>query len=275
MRRGTLLVLLVCSACAAPPRAEAPAQGRLAQAEARAAAQLRSGDTAAAARSYDQALRIATSLEDLDAVAVNAINLSIVYQWLGRSAEARRALAAVVDDPRPFPERRRLQAELRRAIVDLAAGERASAAAMAARAERHCGASCEYAATLLNVRAEIALASGDAGAAAAQAAQALERARSREDSVEAANALRTLGRSARLRGDAGAACTLLEQALELDRALADPRKILADLTELAGAARERGDLAAARGYAERAAAVSRVVDGGRSVAEMEAGLRRP
>ncbi|HEX4928208.1 MAG TPA: tetratricopeptide repeat protein [Burkholderiales bacterium] len=250
-------------------------QGRLAQAEGRAAAQLRSGDAAAAARSYDEALRIATALEDLDAVAVNAINLSIVYQWLGRNAEARAALAAVVDDPRPFPARRRLQAELRRAIVDLAAGEPASAAAMAARAERRCAPRCDYSATLLNVNAEIALARGDASGAAGDAARALERARSGEDSVEAANALRTLGRSARLRGDPAGARTLLEQALELDRKLADPRKILADLTELAGAAQEQGDRAAASGYAARAAAVGRVVDSGRGMAEMEAGLRRP
>jgi len=41
------------------------------------------------------------------------------------------------------------------------------------------------------------------------------------------------------------------------------------------AAREAGDAPAAGAYAERAAAVSRALGDPRSVAEMEAGLRRP
>ena len=277
MRLGALLALLLCMACAAVPKAEPPpAQGRLAQAEARAAALVRTGDTAGAAKSYDEALRIATSLEDADAIAANAINLSIVYQWLGRNTEARKALSVVVDDQsRPFPDRRRLQAELRRAIVDLALGERASAAAMAASAAERCAASCEYAATILNVQAQIALAGGDTAQASSRAQSALEQARGRGDNLEAANALRTLGRAERARGNPAAARSMLEQALEVDRALADPRKILADLTELSRAAAEAGEADAARDYAARAAAVSRAFDEGRNMAEMAAGVRRP
>jgi len=277
MRKGALLALVLCAACAAAPKAEPPpAQARLAQAEARAEALLRSGDAASAAKSYEEALRIATSLEDVDAIAANAINLSIVDQWLGRNAEARKVLAVVLDDPRrPFPPRRRLQAELRAAIIDLATGDRASATAMTASAAQRCADSCNYVATIRNVQAQIALSGGDAAEAALRAQQALESARGRQDDAEAANALRTLGRAARLRGAAAAAQPFLEQALELDRALADPRKILADLTELSHAAAEAGDAGAARGYAQRAAAVSRALADGRSVAEIEAGLRRP
>lgn len=277
MSRVAALALLLCAACAAAPQAEPPAtQSRLAEAEARAATLMRSGDTAGAARSYDEALRIATSLDDADAIAANAINLSVVYQWLGRHAEARRTLSRVIDEPRrAFPERRRLQAELRRAIVDLALGEHASAAAMAARAAERCAGSCEYAATLLNVQAQIALSAGDPAQASARAQSALERARGRSDNAEAANALRTLGRAERLRARPAAARALLEQALELDRALADPRKILADLTELSRAAAEAGEPQAARDYAERALAVSRAFDDPRGISELEAGLRRP
>ena len=277
MRHGALLALVLCAACGAAPRADPPAaQGRLSQAEARAAALVHSGDTAAAAKSYDEALRIATSLDDVDAIAANAINLSIVSQWLGRNAAARKALSVVVDDPRrPFPERRRMQAELRAAIVDVALGERASAAAMAARAAARCAASCEYAATIQNVQAQIALGDGDAMQALSRAHSALEQARARSDNPEAANALRTLGRAERARGNPAASRGFLEQALELDRALADPRKILADLSELSQTAGAAGDAAAARDYAARAAAVSRAFDEGRSIAEMEAGIRRP
>jgi tetratricopeptide (TPR) repeat protein len=278
MRTPVWLALALCAACSTPrPPADPPAaQARLAQAEARAAALVRSGDHAAAARSYDEALRIATSLEDLDAIAADAINLSLVDQWLGRNAEARKALSLVLDDARrPFPERRRLQAELRRAIVDLAMGDYPSAGAMAARAAERCAGTCGYAAALLNVRAQVALASGDAAQAATLAKAALQQARSRNDRSETANALRTLGRTERLRGEPAEARVLLEQALALDRALADPRKILADLSELSRAAAEAGDAQAAHDYAARAAAVGSAFADGRNVAEMEAGVRRP
>lgn len=274
--RKHALALLLCAACAAAPPAEPPpTQGRLAEAQARGAALVRAGDPAGAARSYEDALRIAASVEDADAIAANAINLSVVYQWLGRHAEARKVLSIVVDDGRrPFPEARRLQAELRQAIVELALGESAAAAAMARRATQRCASACAYAATLLNVQAQIALATGNAEQAAAHAQTALERARGRGDRVETANALRALGRARLLRSDAAGARLLLEQALELDRLLVDPRKILADLNELARAAAQAGDAEAARGYAERALAVSRASDSGR-IPELEAGLKRP
>jgi tetratricopeptide (TPR) repeat protein len=275
-RSATAAALLLCVACAATPRAEPPpAQGRLAEAQAHAAALIRSGDAAGAARSYEAALRIAASVEDADAIAANAINLSLVYQWLGRLTEARKVLSIVVDDGRrPFSEARRLQAELRQAIVELALGEPAAAAALAARAAKRCGNGCSYAPTLLNVQAEIALATGNAGHAAAQAQAALERARARGDRREAANALRALGRAGLLRNDAAAARPFLEQALEIDRSLADPRKILADLNELSRAAAQSGDAEAARGYGERALAVSRASADGR-IPDIEAGLKRP
>lgn len=275
--RIALLALAICGACASPSPDEPPAvQGHLARAESRAAALVRSGEVAAAARAYEDALRIATSLDDVDAVAANAINLSIVYQWLGRNADARRALAPLLGKAGPpFAPERRLQAELRRAILELSSGDREAAAVFAARAAARCAGGCPYAPTLLNVQAQIALAGGATAQAAQLAQAALERARGRGDGAETANALRTLARCRRLGGDPAGARALLEQALEVDRALAEPRKIFADLNELAQAAEQAGEADAARDYAARAAAVSRASGDGRSLTEMEAGLRRP
>jgi tetratricopeptide (TPR) repeat protein len=276
-RAGLLVLLICCSACSTPPKGEAPAaQERLAETEARAAALVRAGDYAGAARKYDEALRIAASVENADAIAANAVNLSIVYQWLDRATDARDALSIVVEDSRrPFPERRRLQAELRRAMLDLALRNNDSAAGWAQRASARCAEGCEYAATILNVQAQIALEAAKADEAAHLAQRAIARARARGDATEAANGLRTLGRSRHAQGDPVAARPLLEQALELDRALADPRKILADLRELSRAAAAAGDRQASRDYAERALAVSRAFNDARGVAEMEAQLRRP
>jgi len=261
---------------AAPAQTSSQSQSRLADAEQRAAVAMRSGDLEGAARQYGEAARLAATVENTDAVAANAINQSIVYQWMGRDAEARDALARVLDDPRrSFSERRRLQAELRRAIVELALQNPVSAATFAERAAQRCANfSCEYAATILNVQAQIALEAQRAAEAEQLATRAAERARSRSDRAETANALRLLGKARRVQNNPQAAIQPLEQALAIDRDLADPRKILADLTELSLSNSAAGNRDAARDYYERALTVSRALQDTRGLAEMEAQLRR-
>jgi len=264
MRRACACLAVVLAGCAAAPvpRDSSLARSRLADAETRAAAAVRSGNYDVAARDYDEALRLATSLENADAAAANAVNLSIVYQWLGRDADARAALAPILEDPRKsFPERRLVQAELRRAILDLAAANTGAAAVWAAQADQRCARlSCEHATTILNVRAQIELGSGRPAEALSLAQAAADRARGGEP-AEAGNALRITGRARRALGEPQAALTALTQALEIDRDLGDPRRILADLTELARAAEAAGDKAAARDYRDRALAVSRAIRG--------------
>lgn len=275
MRVLCALIVLLATACATPkPPPEPLAKSRLAEAEARAAALARTGDYAAAAKFYGDALRMARALENADAIAANAINLSVVEQWLGRNDEARKALAAVLDDPRtPFSERRMLQAELRRAILELAVNNVGAAAVWAGQAERRCaGLSCEYAATILNVRAQVELQSEQAADAERLAAAAAEHAGS--NPTERANALRTMGRARQAQGQAASAIDPLQRALALDRELGDPRKILADLSELSRAADAAGDARAASDYRERSLAVSRAMSDGKSTSEMEALLRR-
>jgi tetratricopeptide (TPR) repeat protein len=261
----------------APTQTASQSHGKLADAEGRAAALMRSADLEGAARQYGEAARIAATVEnaDADAVAANSINQSIVYQWLGRDADARDALSRVLDDPRrPFSERRRLQAELRRAIVDMALQNPVSAATFAERADKRCAGSCEYAATILNVQAQLALEGSRAADAEQLATRAADRARSRNDRAETANALRLLGKSRRLQDNAREAIAPLEQAIAIDRDLADPRKILADLTELSLASSAAGNRDAARDYYERAVTISRALGETRGLAEMEAQLRR-
>jgi tetratricopeptide (TPR) repeat protein len=276
-RRALAAALLLCAACAAPQPPQAPpAQARLAEVQGRGAARARAGDDAGAAQAYEQALRLAASLEDADAMAASALNRAALYQRLGRDAEARSVLAVVIDDQRrPFSETRRLQAELRRAIVELALAEPRAAQAMAERAEKRCAGRCAYGAAIRNVQAEAALAAGESGAARAHAQAALERARAGNDTVETGNALRNLGRAHLERGDALAARAFLELALEIDRLLAEPRKILVDLGELSRAAAKGGDAQAARGYGDRAAAVRAALRKPQSVGEIETGLRQP
>jgi tetratricopeptide (TPR) repeat protein len=272
------VILMVLGGCAAPPQpVVAPEQERLADAGARGAALARAGDNAAAALGFQEALRIARTIEDADAIAVHAINLSIVYQRLGHYAAARSALGVVLDDERRrFPETRLVQARLRQAILDLAQGDATAAARHAGTAREQCERiGCEHAAAILNVQAAAALQGGDAQRSLTLALAAESAARRRAERAETANALRNAGRARAALGDAPLAIAALEQALEIDRALADPRKILADLEALAHVSSIRGDAEAARHYAERARAIRQAAgESATGVGESAVRLRR-
>lgn len=269
-------VFFLCAGCVTAPGVPVPpVQSRIADANARGAAQVRAGDDAGAARHYEEALRLARSIENADAIAAGAINLSILYQRLGRETAAREILAVVLDEKHlAFSEQRLAQAELRRAILDIASRNANGAAVWAQRARERCGrTACDLAAAILNVQALIALDTGRPEEGARLAQSAGETARGRGDRMEAANALRTAGRARAALGDFTGAVAALEEALALDRELADPRKILVDLVELGQARLAKGDREAARANFERALAVARAARDTRSAEEIGARLR--
>jgi tetratricopeptide (TPR) repeat protein len=279
MRRGVLargsVGLLACAlaaGCASPPAKPKPAPASAAiEANRRAEAQLHAGDLEGAARGYREALRASQSLEDADGIAANAVNLSIVYQRLGKLHEARTSLAPVLEQRNlRFTPERLAQAELRRALIDLDERRYASAGDWAGRAESHCNPSCPMSAAISNVKGQLALEGGRFDAAKAAARSALDASRASGDRSEAANALRLLGIGALRSGDAAAAHAHVADALEIDRELAVPRKIWLDLVWLGRISAMRGEREPARAYYERALAVSEAERDAKASAEARA-----
>jgi tetratricopeptide (TPR) repeat protein len=269
-----LWALALLAACSAPPPASAPPSGEAAVIEAnrRADAYLRSGNLESAARYYREAIRLAQSVEDAEGIAANAINLSIVYQRLGKLDDARASLAPLFEQSRlSFSADRLAQAALRRSILDLEERHLASSSEWADRAASHCGQrGCAVAAAIHNVKGQLALEAGRLDSAAASAKAALEASRASGDRAEAANALRLLGVTAIRAGDAGGATGYLGEALAIDRELAAPRKIYLDLIGLGRASALRGDRGAARSFYERARVVSEADRDAKGAAEARA-----
>lgn len=251
--------LVILAACAQQPGKPLAARAAEAiEANRRAELRFRSGDFDGAVRQYQEALRIAQSIEDVEGIAANAINLSIAYQRLGKHAEARASLAPVLDQSRlSFPSARLAQAALRRAVLDFDERRHAEAAEWLEKAATWCGQQeCALSGAINNVRGLLALEAGRTDAAAASARAALEASRRTGDRAEAANAMRLLGNAAIRAGDAAAALAPLAEALAIDRELALPRKIYLDLVGLGRASALGGEGARARTYYERALAVS-------------------
>ena len=248
------------AACAVQPPASPPSAGEAAVIEAnrRADAYFRGGNLESAARYYREAIRLAQSVEDADGIAANAISLSIVYQRLGKHADARASLAPVLEQNRlNFSPDRLAQAALRRSVLDLDERRLAGADEWIDRAASHCAQrGCALAGAIHNVKGQLALEAGRLDAAAASARAALSASRSSGERAEAGNALRLLGVTAIRAGDAAAASGFLGEALAIDRELGVPRKIYLDLIGLGRASALRGDRGAARSFYERALVVS-------------------
>src|SRR5450759_4945946 len=167
--------LVLLAACAQQPgKPLAARQAEAIEANRRAELRFRSGDFDGAVQQYQVALRIAQSVEDVDGIAANAINLSIAYQRLGKHAEARASLAPVLDHPRlSFPSARLAQAALRRAVLDFDERRHADAAEWLEKAATWCGQQgCTLSAAINNVRGLLALEQGRTDAAAASATTA-------------------------------------------------------------------------------------------------------
>jgi len=258
--RAAALPVALLAACIAQPPANPPPSGEAAVIEAnrRADAYLRSNDLEGAARQYREAIRLARSVEDAESIATNAINLSIVYQRLGRADDARASLGLLLDRGQlPYSSERMAQAALRRSVLDLEERRTASANEWLERAAGYCGQrGCAVSSAIHNVRGQLALEAGRLDQAAASAKTALSTSRASGDRAETANALRLLGTISIRTGDAGTAAGYLGEALTIDRELAAPHKIYLDLIALGRASALRGDRAAERSFYERARAVS-------------------
>jgi len=267
----TAAALALSAGCAQQPVAPPPPARAAAAIEAnqRAEALVRRGDFENAALQYREALRLAQSIEDADAIAANAINLSIVLQRLDRMDEARSAIVAAIDGSSlAFAPLRIAQAALRHAVLDVEQKRNDTAAIWLARAESNCATGCPIAAAIANLRGRIDLDAARHESAAQHAQNALALARAGGDRIESANALRLLGNAALGRSDATAAVVALGEALAIDRELAQPRKILLDLTALGRAYQHAGDRSNARSHYERALVVATAERDSVSIAEL-------
>jgi tetratricopeptide (TPR) repeat protein len=261
-RQLAALALALASGCAsnakpAAPPSDVALQAAALEANRKGETYVRHGELESAARSFAEALRLSQSLEDAEGIAANAVNLSIVRQRQGRFSDARAALGAVSEQRNlRFTPVRQAEAALRYALLDLDERKFDAAQDWVAKAAGQCAGRCPLAGAILNVRAQLALQTGQVDAAANSARAALDASRSAGDRPETANALRILGVAALRSGNPAAARQQLEQALAIDRELGAPRKIAFDLLALGRAAALAGDREGARSFYTRALSVS-------------------
>ena len=256
-----------------PQRNAAEAQReRLVDLNDRAAHATGRGEYRRAATLYREALRLAESVEDFRAIAVNSLNLAAIYQALEEFQLADRALDRLLAAPALFERQWVAEAAGRKAMLAMQAGQFEAVEKWLGRAENDCQApACRAHTALLNLRGQLLLERGVIDEAQAVLARSLASSRADGNREEEANALRLYGRAASRAGEHSQAVARLGQALDLDKQLALPRKIALDLLALGEAELAHGTREAARDYAQRALDVSRAT-GSRSLLEQSTRL---
>lgn len=266
---GALAFLAACGTVAPVP--VAPLRMQAIDANKQAAALFERADYAAALAKYRQALTLERAIENENGIAINAINLSIVYQRLGEREDAHAALREILESRLlQFPAQRIAEAAFRSAVLLLEAEDVAAASAALARARAACAEpGCGLAGHLLNVQAQIALLGKDYAGARALADQALAINRQRAETAELANSLRLLGAALLELEQTEAAQRAMTESLALDKNLSEPSKILRDLRLLGRIAAARGAKEEAKTYYERALAVARAAGDRQAAVELE------
>lgn len=257
-----LILTAMLTACATGPGTSLPVRAQQGIAENnRGARELARGNYHQALEHFHQALSVAESLEDEDAIATNLINIATAQRRLGRQGEAKAALDRVLFQSKlSFSSDLLAEAAAQRALLALEMGRYDEARKFAAISEQRCQTRCPQHGKLLTLRAYLALATGEAAVAETAALAAVRYQREHNAEDELANGLRILGLALLANGKAGKASEVLDEALTLDKRQASPEAIVNDLIALGRAQEALGNADRAAQYFKRAQAAA-IADG--------------
>ena len=258
--RSVLALLLALFAFSAGGCAATPARG-LSQARLQAIGynqrgveEQAAGNQDAALAEFSEALRLQSSIENEQGMAIALINIARTQRLKGELPLAR---AAIDRASTLLPETSILAPELyfEKAKITLAQGDLDAAKDWAMK-----GAVAEQKGDLgrrVNLVGSILLKQDRKAEALTQAGLALKANREAGSTVEEANSLRLLGEIHLALGGNQEALTSFNGALLLDKDLGLGRKVAADLRGIACASLKKGDLAGSIGYYRRSIEVSR------------------
>ncbi len=255
------MLMLLIAGCggAAPSRPSETQEAALAWNQRGQAAFMR-GDYAQALTNYKEALALNRSVEDVEGIARELVNLATVHRRLGERDKANAALDEILAPGGiPFTAAQRAEATYQLALYAVEDGDAARARTLGEQAAVLCT-GCVTEGAIGNFLAGLKLVAGDVAGAREQARRALEHNRRLGDKAEEANSQRLQADAALRLKDFAVATAGYREALTLDKALGQPHKIAADLLGLGEAALAQGRNREAADYFQRARAVAEVAD---------------
>ncbi len=214
------------------------------------------GDFNLAISNFQESLHLNQSLENIDGIAVNQLNLAKVFQMQGNLSESHRYTDNLLSERiLHFSSGHLAAAATRKSLLLLQQHDLAMADHWIEQASVFCDEKCSLSGSILNVKTLIALERGDTAAAVILSDRALK-GNAEASRLERANALRLAGKARFMSREYAQSLSLLEQALALDKQLGLPEKITSDMELLAMAHAAVGDAQKAEEYQERAKRVT-------------------
>ena len=241
--------------CGSNPPALSEQQETAIQFNQRAHAAFKQGDYHEALAQYQKALSVHRSMENMDGIATELINLSTVHRRLGDKANAQNVLDQILTGPLSFAPPAKAEAAYRKATFYLEDGNAADALAWSDKAIEFCR-GCAAEGRLYNLKARMLLSELNFQDAAKQARRALALHKNSGDKVEEANSLRLIADAALKTEDFKTAQQFYDDALRLDKETGAAAKISLDLMGLGHSLVQQGRGAEATDFFRRAYSVS-------------------
>jgi len=239
----------------------------------RGEAAFRQGDFALARDEFQKSLSIHRSVENLEGVAGELMNLSLVYRRLGNSSDAHAALDQILSGPGlAFDDKMRAEAAYRKASLYLDDADYATARDWAGRALDFCR-GCSAEGRIYNLQARMTLSARPAGSMQL-ARRALTLNRSAGNKIEEANSHRLIADASYLTHDYLGAQAAYQAALQLDKESGAAEKIALDLMGLGRSLAQQGRRKEAVDYFQRAYLVSEGAGDTRAMDEAAAEIKK-
>ena len=257
--RSALVVLcslFLLSACGHVEELRSARQEQATDLNQRAQRAFQRGEYQVAAALYENALQLDVAIENVNGIAINALNLARVNQMLGKTELAERYLDSLLEDKSlRYAPAQLAAAAVQKSLLRLLQNDEPGAEKWVDKAAEYCVAECTISGVIDNARANIALRANDVDKALHWSERASSENRN-SSPLEYANSLRLTAAARMLKGEHDAALHLLEEALDIDKSLGLPEKIRQDLLLSAQACEKLGQAALAAQFRDRASRIA-------------------
>lgn len=255
------VLLNACGGGQAPAQVVSKQVDRSTSHNVKARAAFERGDWALAMKFSSEALRLSRSVEDIEGIATNLVNIAAIHRASGDSDSAHETLRELFNPVGiPYPEGTMVRGAMLKALLYIDSGDLDDASKWADKAEALCRSSrCQGISGVYNLKGRVLLLRDKVTESLKYAQKGFNAGGGSGPGIETehANSLRLMADANMVLKEYTLALKLYGQALELDKKLGLPSKIALDLIGMGKASIGAGNQQMARQYLLRALDVSK------------------
>jgi tetratricopeptide (TPR) repeat protein len=224
----------------------------------RAESSFKNSDYENALRLYNEAIKINRSIENIDGIAINIINMAATYRKLGDKDNAHKQIDEILNaSPIAYNPLHLSEAAFLKAMLYFDEKNYDKALEWTDKSLTFCQSSqCSDIGKVYNLKGRAYLEKGDVASAISYGNKGLESNKEDGHKTERANSLRLIANAKLMKGEYEDARKFYEDALSIDKTLGLSRKIAQDLMGMGNTYFKQGNKNSALDYFKRALSVS-------------------